>query len=61
VATLPLAGGAIRSIAVTAAFAAAAGSTQIDKPALLDAIRDEWRKTGRLAFENRRFETWERS
>ena len=61
VSTLPLAGGAIRSIAVTAAFAAAAQSTVIDKPALLDAIRDEWRKTGRLAFENRRFETWERS
>lgn len=60
VSTLPLAGGAIRSIAVTAAFAAAARGSQIDKPALLDAIRDEWRKTGRLAFENRRFETWER-
>lgn len=61
VASLPLAGGAIRSIAVTAAFAAAAANTQIDKAALLDAIRDEWRKTGRLAFENRRFETWERA
>ncbi|MCX8526899.1 MAG: ATP-binding protein, partial [Candidatus Nanopelagicales bacterium] len=59
--TLQLAGGAIRSIAVTTAFAAAASGGEIDKPALLEAIRDEWRKSGRLAFENRRFESWEKT
>ena len=58
--TLQLAGGAIRSIAVTTAFAAAASGGEIDKPALLEAIRDEWRKSGRLAFENRRFDSWEK-
>ncbi len=57
--SLPLTGGSIRSIAVTAAFASAASGTPITRPILLEAIRQEWRKSGRLAFDNRRFTEWD--
>ena len=60
-ANLPLTGGSIRSIAVTAAFSAAASGGSMDRATLLDAIRQEWSKSGRLAFDSRRFVGWDES
>lgn len=40
-------GGLIRNAALSAAYAAAAGGRPIDQGALIDAVRDEYRKAGR--------------
>jgi hypothetical protein len=46
-----LAGGNVRSIAITAAYRAAAGSRQVTMPDLVASIGDEYRKLGRLCLE----------
>jgi hypothetical protein len=57
-ATLPMAGGAIRAAVVTAAYLAAEAGTVIDRSFLLEACEREWRKIGRLSFPNADFADW---
>ena len=55
---IPLAGGAIRSVVVSAAYWAAAHGRVIDRRAILTALLDEWRKSGRLGFPHEHVPGW---
>lgn len=53
-----LSGGNIRSVALTAAFMAAARRETLTMPLLREAIRGEWRKLGRLSLDDSAFAGW---
>ena len=58
IAAIDLTGGGIRAAAVSAAYAAAAEGTTIARGHILNGIREEWRKAGRLNFPQSGFEGW---
>lgn len=53
-----LSGGNIRSVALSAAFTAAARDEPLSMAILKDAIRSEWRKLGRLSLDDAAFAGW---
>lgn len=57
-AAVKLAGGNIRSIALNAAFMAAARNQAIDMSLLKEAVKGEWRKLGRLSLDEATFRGW---
>lgn len=57
-ARVKLAGGNIRSVALNAAFMAAAQDSPLTMPILREAIQAEWRKLGKVTFEDRTFTDW---
>ena len=57
-ATLDLTGGYIRAATITAAYLAAASGTPLDRTHILNGLREEWRKAGRLNFPDHTFHTW---
>lgn len=59
-AQIKLAGGNIRSVALNAAFMAAAQGTPLTMPLMREAIRGEWRKLGRLSLDDAAFVGWGR-
>ncbi|KQR00984.1 ATP-binding protein [Deinococcus sp. Leaf326] len=59
-AQIKLAGGNIRSVALNAAFMAAAQGTPLTMPLMREAIRGEWRKLGRLSLDDAAFLGWAR-
>ncbi len=60
-AQVKLAGGNIRSVALTAAFMAAARGERLSMEMLQGAITAEWRKLGRLTLNDRSFDGWGRA
>ena len=57
-ATLDITGGYIRSAVVSAAYLAAADGQTLQRKHILDGVRDEWRKAGRLNFPDHVFAHW---
>ena len=55
---IPMSGGAIRSVCVSAAYWAAARDRAIDRQALMSALHDEWRKSGRLGLPRELLPGW---
>lgn len=57
-AMLDMTGGYIRAAAISAAYKAAAEGESIQRRHILAGAKDEWRKSGRLNFPEKSFESW---
>ena len=58
-ATLDITGGYIRAAMVSAAYLAAARGESLNRTHVLEGVREEWRKAGRLNFPEATFADWE--
>lgn len=58
-ASVKLAGGNIRSIALNAAFLAASRAEALNMTLMREAIRGEWRKLGRMSLDDSAFSGWQ--